>query len=245
MSFLTNHDHMDNSVKEWYNEFSVKQISTSINLRHYTIFNKAIQNGLKKNSKILEIGCGIGTLTSLLYKFISKGHIVAADISDESINVAKKRLGISSRIDFKVTDMSDFKYENKFDFIILPDVLEHIPIEQHKNLFDVISKHMFDHSTILINIPHPKAIEFLRETSPEKLQIIDQAISADTLLKDAYANDLILISYESYSIFNKENDYAFITMKKNVNINLTQKSKYWIIIQKQINKIRYWWSLIF
>lgn len=236
---------MSVEVKEWYNKFSTNQIKTSVNLRHYTVFNQIIKSGLKRNSKVLEIGCGIGTLTGLIHNFVKKGHILAADISDESIKIAKERIGESPRIDFKVTDMTDFEYAHMFDYIILPDVMEHIPLEQHLGLFDVIVKYMHPKSKIIINIPHPKAIEYLQKVSPEKLQIIDQALSADKLINDAYANQLMLLNYNSYSIFSLENDYAFIIFQLNQDITLHEKTKIQIIIRKQINRIKYYWSLIF
>jgi len=178
-------------IKNWYNVFSKKQLKTGTNLRHYTIINHLINSGLQKNSSVLEIGCGIGTLTGLLHKYLKKGKLVATDISDDSIEIAKKRISKSENIDFLTTDMKDFNYPKKFDFIVLPDVLEHIPIEQHLGLFKILTKHMHDESILLINIPHPKAIEYIREHTPEKLQIIDQSISAETLLKNAYFSDLL------------------------------------------------------
>jgi trans-aconitate 2-methyltransferase len=236
---------MSVEVKEWYNKFSTNQIKTSVNLRHYNVFNQIVKSGLKRNSKVLEIGCGIGTLTGLMHNFITKGHILAADISDESIKIAKDRIGESARIDFKVTDMTDFEYTHMFDYIILPDVMEHIPVEQHPGLFKVMVKYMHPKSKIIINIPHPKAIEYLQKVSPEKLQIIDQALSADKLINDAYSNQLMLLNYNSYSIFSLENDYAFIIFQLNQDITLHKKTKIQIIVRKQINRIKYYRSLIF
>ncbi len=226
-------------IKKWYNTFSEKQVATGTNLRHYAIFNKLIDSGLRKNHSVLEIGCGIGTLTKLVYGFLKKGELVATDISDESIEIAKKRMPPSKRINFLVTDMKDFSYPKKFDFIVLPDVLEHIPIEQHKDLFEVICKHMHHESLVIINIPHPKALDFLSIHSPEKLQIIDQSISADTMINNAYTADLELIDYISYSIFNKENDSVLIRFKKNNAITLTPLSKLVIIRRKSIERIKY------
>jgi len=226
-------------IKNWYNVFSKKQLTTGTNLRHYTIINHLINSGLKKNSAVLEIGCGIGTLTGLLHKYLKKGKLVVTDISDDSIKIAKKRISKSENIDFFTTDMKDFEYPKKFDFIVLPDVLEHIPIEQHQGLFKILVKHMHNKSILLINIPHPKAIDYIREHTPEKLQIIDQALSADTLLKDAYSNDLLLINYTSYSIFNKGDDYALIRFKKNNNITLTPIPKSVIIRKKFIARINF------
>ena len=125
---------MSNSkdVRGWYNNFSKNQTETGVNIRHYKIMNELIKSGLRKDSVVLEVGCGVGTLTVLLNKFLSKGKLVATDISDEAIEKAKQRIPNSNKIDIFVTDMKDFSYSQKFDFIVLPDVLEHIPIDQHK-----------------------------------------------------------------------------------------------------------------
>jgi len=229
----------EKKVQKWYNAFSEKQLQTGTNLRHYTLFNLLIENGLRKNHTVLEVGCGIGTLTKLIYKFLRKGELVATDISDESIKIAQTRISRTKNITFLVTDMTDFNHPKKFDFIILPDVLEHIPIEQHKNLFRILSNHMHDDSIMIINIPHPKALDYLRIHSPEKLQVIDQSLSAVDLLNNIYPNDLELITYSSYSLFNKEADYVFMKFRKDRNISLTPFSKPEIIFRKLIKRIRF------
>jgi 2-polyprenyl-3-methyl-5-hydroxy-6-metoxy-1,4-benzoquinol methylase len=223
-----------NDVKSWYNTYSKNQLVTGINLRHYTIMNHLINSGLRKNNSVLEIGCGIGTLTGLIYKYLTEGKLVATDISDESINIAKIRLPHSKNIEFFITDMKDFSYPAKFDFIVLPDVLEHIPLEQHQDLFRNLSKLMHSKSLLLIHIPHPKAQDYIRLNSPEKLQIIDQSLRADELLKCAYSNDLILVNYISYSLYSKEADYVFISFKKNEDITLNKLSQLVIIRRKFI-----------
>jgi trans-aconitate 2-methyltransferase len=238
----TNSDIMEaeKKVQKWYNAFSEKQLQTGTNLRHYTLFNNLVANGLKKNHSVLEVGCGIGTLTRLIYKYLRKGELVATDISDESINIAKSRIGTSRKIEFLVTDMTDFNHPKKFDFIILPDVLEHIPVEQHKALFQILSKHMHNDSIMIINVPHPRALDFLRIHFPEKLQVIDQSLNASELLNNAYASNLELINYTSYSLFNKEADYVFIKFRKEQMISLTPISKPEIIYRKFFKRIRYY-----
>lgn len=230
-------------IQKWYNTFSSKQVNIGTNLRHYSIFNSLTEAGLKRNHKVLEIGCGIGTLTKLIANYVKKGSLVATDISDESIEIAKTRIPNSrNNIELLVSDMSDFNHSEKFDFVVLPDVLEHIPIEQHDNLFKIIAEHTHDNSRILINIPHPKALDYLRIHSPEKLQVIDQSISAKELIDTTYAHGLELINYKSYSIFNKENDYALITFKKDTPITLAPLKQKTIIYRKLLARIKYYLS---
>ena len=72
---------------------------------------------------------------------------------------------------------------------------------RYQELFNLFSKHMNQESTICINIPHPKALDFIRMTNPNKLQIIDQSLDLKDLLNNIYPNNLILINYISYSLF--------------------------------------------
>jgi trans-aconitate 2-methyltransferase len=203
-------------VKQWYNLFANKQAKTGTNLRHYQILDYLRKSGLKKDHTVLEVGCGIGTLTGLIHAFLTKGSLVATDISDESIVMARTLIPGSEKIDFVVTDMSDFTYQTTFDFIVLPDVMEHIPVEQHKQLFLNLSKLMHKGSVILIHIPHPRALDHVRKHSPERLQIIDQSLSAAEMLNNAYAANLVLDSYKSYALFNSKPDYVLIKLEKNI-----------------------------
>lgn len=200
------------SVADFYDQFSEKQLKTGINSRHRSILKKLKAAGLKPNHNVLEIGCGVGTLTHLLGGYVTN-KITAADISPESIEVAKKFNKKYSQITYVVSDMSDFTWKDKFDFIVLPDVLEHIPVEQHKNLFKVLRSVMHQDSQICIHIPHPYYIEWVRKNEPSKLQVIDQPLYTNELLNNVYENDLYLHSLLSYSLSKEPEDYQWIILK--------------------------------
>ena len=93
-------------IKEWYNTYTGRQKNIGVNLRHYTVIENATNAGLKKNPSVLEVGCGIGTLTVLLSKYLKKGSLLATDISDESINIARQHLRKFTNTEFLI-----FRYE--------------------------------------------------------------------------------------------------------------------------------------
>lgn len=229
-------------IGKWYDGFAGRQLKTSVNLRHYKIMEFLISAGLSRKDRVLEIGCGIGTLTGLLVRYLGKGEIVAVDISPESVEIARKRLSHASNVRFMVSDMTDFNHTEVFDFIILPDVLEHIPVDQHSRLFRTLADHMHDNSVILIHIPHPRALDYIRATDPGQMQIIDQSVEADTLLADAYANGLTLISYNSYSLFDREHDYAVISLRKKNAVTLSPLPNRSIIARKLLSRTRFFLS---
>ena len=126
------------NVKKFYNEYIPRQKKYGVTPRHQFILKRLKQYGLNSNSKVLEIGCGIGTLSSIVIKEVNNGFFLGCDISEESIKVCTTELK-NAFTDFLVTDMSDFKSDVKFDYIVFPDVLEHIPVSEHANIFNKIS----------------------------------------------------------------------------------------------------------
>jgi trans-aconitate 2-methyltransferase len=129
-------------VVNFYDQFAEKQQKTGINSRHLSILDKVKAAGLQSNHRILEVGCGIGTVSHLLATQVPKGEVLAVDISPESIEKAKNLWKSQTNLSFEVSDMSDFDKPGKsFDFFVFPDVLEHIPVDQHFPLFQNISKH--------------------------------------------------------------------------------------------------------
>jgi trans-aconitate 2-methyltransferase len=210
---------MDGQVKrqeisDYYNTFCEEEKNLRLNIRHYTVFKHLVNSGLKKDHDVLEIGCGFGTVTSLMSKYLKRGSITATDISAERIASCQRQFKGKANTTFVLTDMSDFKTDKRFDFIVLPDVLEHIPFEAHLALFQLMTLLLKDDGTIFIHIPHPTAIEFLRVHNPSGLQIIDQPIHADTLMQVAYSSGLILKYFNAYSLASSQPDYELVLFNK-------------------------------
>ena len=227
------------NIRSWYNDFAGNQLKTGVNLRHYKIVNKAIQAGLKKHHRVLEVGCGIGTLTGLLQRYLKKGSIVATDISDESIRIARMRIPGSDKINLIVSDMQNFSYPGLFDFVLLPDVIEHIPIEQHKALFGTLARHMHSKSVLLINLPHPAALDYYRANKPELLQVVDQSISAPEIVQSLHASHLFLTQYSCHSVFSNETDYVWLQAVKDNQLIITNKLKIKVILEKLQQRIKF------
>ncbi|MBN2668089.1 MAG: methyltransferase domain-containing protein [Bacteroidales bacterium] len=204
-------------IENFYNEYSAKQLERGINKRHFTIIDKLKQFGLKDGMSVLEIGCGVGTLTKLLSDENPNGTIVANDISEKNIEIAKNLFKEYDNINFIYGDAvkSDIKIQGKFDFIVMPDVLEHIPIDNHKTLFEKLETLLNTNGYIAINIPNPYYLEWCHVHRKDILQIIDQPIYTDILVSNTYPNNLHIKYLETYSIWIDNHDYQFIVLEKN------------------------------
>jgi trans-aconitate 2-methyltransferase len=203
-----------------------KQNKAGINSRHRYILNELLNAGLKRNSTVLEVGCGVGSLTSFIANKISSGMILGADISPASIEYAKKKYQDRKNINFVHSDMSDFSSDKKFDFVVLPDVLEHIPKENHFALFQTLSKVIHDNSVVFVNIPNPPFLEWFHKYQPQDLQIIDQPLPTNELLKNIYPHKLKLHSLKTYSLYYNVDDYQVMVFKPDVAFqNIIKKDK--------------------
>jgi len=171
-------------VVSFYDQFSEKQQKTGINSRHLSILDKVMQAGLQPHHRILEVGCGIGTVSHLLANQVPQGKVLAVDISPESIEKGKQLWKNQGNLQFEVSDMSDFsKPGETFDFFVFPDVLEHIPVSQHAQLFENIQRHAHAESVVFVHIPAPRYLEWMIAHQPEKLQVIDQPLDTGTLVQ--------------------------------------------------------------
>lgn len=236
MSNTTNNASKE-QVESFYNTYKEKQKKIGVNIRHRTILKNLKGVGLKPDSKVLEIGCGIGTVSGLIIKSIPRGKFTGVDISSESIEMAKK-LYPGKNAEFLVNDMSNFSHPTRFDFVVLPDVLEHIPVEQHNNLFKVIANVTTHDAVILINIPEPNCLNWIRKNHPDKLQIIDQSLSMQDLLNNSYPHGFKLFSMNSYSLQYQQPDYTSVILKKNmIYDNYQRKSKLYLGLENFKSKI--------
>lgn len=202
-----------NEIAGFYDKFAEQQANTGINIRIYGLYKRAIRWGLNKNSNVLELGCGIGTVTFMLSKKVTNGKIESVDLSPKSIEFAQKKLQ-QSNINLNVGDVVNYEPKlRNLDIITLFDVIEHIPLERHSALFKNISKYMGSEAQLLINIPNPDHIEYMRKHRPKTLQVIDQSIPLGTIVENVLNAGLDIQFFEKYSLW-VENDYCFYVITK-------------------------------
>lgn len=114
-----------------YEEFhkttsSQTKIVSSNNFTYRLIFN-VIERYLTKDKKVLDIGCGAGTICFYL---ASKGsNVFGFDISSKAIEACRESshaLGLDKAARFKVVDFPNETITDKFDLVIFSEVIEHL-----------------------------------------------------------------------------------------------------------------------
>jgi 2-polyprenyl-3-methyl-5-hydroxy-6-metoxy-1,4-benzoquinol methylase len=206
-------------VVRFYDQFAEKQEKTGINSRHLSILDKVKQAGLQAQHRILEVGCGIGTVSHLLATQVPQGEVLAVDISPESIEKARVLWKKQGNLKFDVSDMSDFNLPGKtFDFFVFPDVLEHIPVAQHA----------------------PRYLEWMIANQPEKLQVIDQPLDTGILVQTLGAAGFYLEKMETYALFFEEKDYQYFVFRSSKKLQQsTAKSKWQVLKERVLIRLKY------
>jgi len=201
-------------VKAFYDDFVGRQTAVGVNARHRSILAWLRRFGLRPGDRVLEIGCGIGTLTGLLADELGpQGSVLAVDLSPASIEAARERLGDRDNVSLVAADIVEAELEGSFDAVVLPDVIEHIPLERHGALFARIAALVKPAGFVLLHYPNPHYLKWCHEHRPGELQIVDQPIHADALLASAGPQGLYLAYLETYSIWVREGDYTVAVLR--------------------------------
>lgn len=230
-------------VVDFYDNFSSHQSGAGINNRHLSIRFHLEKQGLKKNHRVLEIGCGVGTVSTLILRTLSsQGYLHAVDISPKSITLAKRLTSKYKNATFEVRDLTKESIDEKFDVIVLPDVIEHIPFEFYTALFKNLAAMLADNGFIFIHIPHPNYLEELVRKNSKELQIIDHPVYTDKFLPIVYPLGFYIHHLKSYSVYNTHDDYQIIVLKKKLtdqNYNSQDTFFQLPLYDRLINKISY------
>ncbi len=125
-------DFYNKTATGWSDEFLKDKKQSEIVSKFYECFSKA---GLK-HPKILDLGCGFGYDSKLLYRLGAK--MTGIDLSENSIQIAKKKVATCR---FFVGDISQSMSSlGKFDGVLCLATLIHIDLQKMTQTFANISK---------------------------------------------------------------------------------------------------------
>src|SRR5712692_7987782 len=93
-------------------------------------------------ARVLEIGCGLGNLLAA----VKPAHGVGVDFSPAMIALARER---HPDLEFRVAEATEFSSEEKFDYVILSDLVNDLPHVQE--MFHHLHRQVFQHSRLVLN----------------------------------------------------------------------------------------------
>jgi SAM-dependent methyltransferase len=199
---------------EFYDDLAERQLLVGVNDRHRAILGWLKRFGLARGSDVLEIGCGVGTLTELIAgQLRGRGRLLAVDVSPRSVELARQRLARWPNVEVRVADALELELESTFDTIVIPDVIEHIPVELHPQLFANIRQCLADTGWVLVHMPNPLYLDWCRRNRPDLLQAVDQPVFMELLAPVVASNDLYVHYLETYSIWIPGGDYQVVVLR--------------------------------
>lgn len=108
-----------------------------------------------KNKKVLDIGCGVGTIA--LYLSRKGAKVVGIDDSSIAIDIAeesRRTIGLNDIV-FKQARFPDQKIEGSFDLVIMSEVLEHL--QNDKLALNMVYHNIGNNGRLLISVPSRNA----------------------------------------------------------------------------------------
>jgi SAM-dependent methyltransferase len=116
---------------------------------------KKVRELYPKNTemKIFDAGMGFGQYTYFMVKRFPESDILAVDVKEEQVQDCRKffaKCGYD-KVKFEIADLTKIEYENKFDFILCVDVMEHI--FEDELVFKNFSKALKKGGKLLVNTP--------------------------------------------------------------------------------------------
>jgi trans-aconitate methyltransferase len=120
---------------------------------------------LQGDERILDLGCGDGTVTAQLSQCVKNGFVLGIDASKGMIDTAQKRYA-KNHLEFKLLDINDMNFNNEFDLIFSNATLHWI--KDHSRLMDNCKRALKKGGLIRFNFAaHGNCIHFfkiIRET---------------------------------------------------------------------------------
>ena len=172
-------------VEAYYHEFARRvQLNDFLLLnRRQEAVRRLCARHIPEGARVLEVGCGVGIISRHLGRRASR--VLSVDINATAVEIARAHAGTPHH-HFQVldvtTDAAPLEAEAPFDAIVLPDVIEHIPVQEHPGLFARLEKLLAPAGVLLLTYPSPEYQAYLREHQPEALQVVDETVELRDLL---------------------------------------------------------------
>ncbi|HXB43247.1 MAG TPA: 1-acyl-sn-glycerol-3-phosphate acyltransferase [Puia sp.] len=113
--------------------------------KNYALFDDL----LPRKGKLLDAGCGYGFLTYMLHFISSQREITGVDYDETKIETANYCLSKTEKMSFIHADILVFSFE-KYDGIILSDVLHYLPPLQQKQVVEKCMQSLNENGILII-----------------------------------------------------------------------------------------------
>lgn len=157
-------------------------------------------------ASILEIGCGIGATAWRIAQAYRNANVLGVDISQRSIDVARTCFRLPN-LAYQQHVLSRGVLAQKFDYVLMMDVYEHIAAGQRSELHQFLAEALTENGRVFLSFPTPWHLQFLRMNNPDEIQPVDEDVTPEVLSRLAADIAGRLLAYWEVSIWHIA-DYA-------------------------------------
>lgn len=141
-------DHFEEEAKE-FDELILKLIP------HYKQMINALVSSIPfKNTnsfKVIDLGCGTGTITKSLKEKFENADITCLDLAENMIKIAKIKLNDYDNIKYVTGDFYAFDFPEKYDVIVSSLALHHLGTDDDKKRFYRKIYNALNHGGVFLN----------------------------------------------------------------------------------------------
>lgn len=161
---------------------------------------------LRPDSRVLEVGCGIGIVTEALARRARRGHVWATDLSAKNIAYAERTVR-PRNISWSTIDLLADPHAlrawvpDPVNVVVMVDVFEHIPKGCRRQLMESINLVAASDFSLLLTFPSAEYQGHLYRELPEELQPVDETVSATDLESLGVDFDLRLVYWQTKDVW--------------------------------------------
>jgi|BioPla2DNA2_1021312.scaffolds.fasta_scaffold27589_3 tRNA (cmo5U34)-methyltransferase len=85
--------------------------------------------------KVIDLGCGTGTIASKIKETFPNSRISCLDIAENMIKMAQIKLGENKKVVYHIGDFYSFDFDKKYDVVISSLALHHLAEDEDKKMF--------------------------------------------------------------------------------------------------------------
>lgn len=98
-----------------------------------------IVDEIPDKGKVLDIGCGHGTLPIYIARKKRNVHVLGVELNRNRVLIAREKVRFLNNVEFTDSDITKFKAEGGYDVITCLDVLHHIPRDLQEGVVKKVS----------------------------------------------------------------------------------------------------------
>ena len=112
-----------------------------------------IEQYLPRQGVVLDVGCGFGLFSFFFTQCAQDRKMIGVDVNANRIDMAKKvrdELALSQQIEFHVSDVADYPFQEAVNAIVVLDLLHHVPEETALRLLASFHRILQDDGILII-----------------------------------------------------------------------------------------------